>query len=118
VPEAAGQLARAGFPGLEQLGALVGGEGLDAEHRGERDERVVERVGVGARSAGVRVVLGQVERGGRLACDVEQPSRTPAPDARCIATTLERPQQGLREEMLVDVDSHRQSSVAESQVNQ
>ena len=97
--ERVAELEDAVVEGVEQRLGLFGREGLDAEGARQGDDDAVDVVKLGA---GVRVVVGGVERRGWLAGEVEDAVGDPG-GGRAAA---EGRDQVFGEEVLVDVGAH------------
>jgi hypothetical protein len=101
--ERRGQRGGALVVGVQQRTGLVRRQRLDAERRGQRDERAAEAVGAGQLRAGRDVVVLGVDREGRLTVEIESPLF----EVRRSGAGAERGEERLGPEVLVDVDGLR-----------
>jgi hypothetical protein len=89
--------------GRQQRLGLPGGQRLDAERDGGRDQHALEAVGLRERRALRGVVVGQVDGRLRLTGQAQRPAVAAAHQHRRLAPLAQRAQERLGPEMLVDV---------------
>ena len=90
--------------GGEQRLRLARGQSLDPERDRRGDQHAVEAVGGRERRTAVGVVILEIDERLGLAGQAERPATAAAQQHRRLAAPLQRAQQRLGPEMLVDVD--------------
>ena len=88
---------------LEKRRRLVGGEALDPERAGERDDGPLETGPIQRLHPKPRIVIGEAEAVFGLAVDSQHPLRTRPSDERRAAALGQGAEQTLGPEVLVDV---------------